>query len=350
MTAICAVEEVTAAWLTGVLRQSGALVEGQVVGFQALTGTSNWSSNARLQLSYSPQSSGPCPATVFLKLVQTSQGGEDCFGDSEVRYYLEDYVDWPRAPLLKCYDGAYEAGRYHLLLEDVSQTHQPSVHVPPTLEYGCALARALAVLHVRWWFSRREIPMVTAAQVQRYVSVARPGLAHVLDDPDGVLDGRQAEVLRQFFLSHPHQMVERLKEPNGFALVHGDLNGFNILVPYEQGGPLYLIDRQPFEWSLTTWLGVGDLAFVLISDWSVEARRSCEQEILRAYHQALVEEGVEGYSWTQLWEDYRLCLPMGIYCAVEFCKHGVDEPMRARWMSLLDRSLAVLEEDTAGAA
>ena len=48
-------------------------------------------------------------------------------------------------------------------------------------------------------------------------------------------------------------------DPNGFTIVHGDINPGNILYPVDPG-KVYFLDRQPFPWSLTTWLGVSDLS------------------------------------------------------------------------------------------
>ena len=36
------------------------------------------------------------------------------------------------------------------------------------------------------------------------------------------------------------------------------------------------------------------------------ARKASETELLRAYHQALLDGGVSGYSWEQCWDDYRV--------------------------------------------
>lgn len=337
-------DQVTTSWLTRVLRNSGDLIRGEVTAVKPLIEAGNWSSNARLCLTYSPDSSGKCPASVFLKSVQTDSSSEDYFDDSEVRYYLNDYVDVTDAPLLRCYDSAYDRNCYHLLLEDVSKTHQPSVLVTPTLKYGQSLAESVAVLHSQYWATRHSVSMPTAIQVQRYVDVAKPGLKYVLDDPNFKLEPRWSDVLNRFFAIHPQRLVARLRMETGFTLVHGDLNGFNILVPKASEGRIYLIDRQPFEWSLTTWLGVSDLAFALISDWTPEQRRECEHAILQHYHRKLKELGIVDYSWDQLWQDYQLCLVMGVYNAVEFCKKGIDEAMRGRWQSLLTRSLAALEE------
>ncbi len=79
--------------------------------------------------------------------------------------------------------------------------------------------------------------------------------------------------------------------------MHGDVGQNNILVPHEGVRPLYLIDRQPFDWSLTTWLGVYDLAYAMVLDWEVAARRQWEIPILRHYHASLCQRAITTYSW-----------------------------------------------------
>ncbi|MEZ4767875.1 MAG: glycosyltransferase [Caldilineales bacterium] len=113
----------------------------------------------------------------------------------------------------------------------------------------------------------------------------------------------------------------------GFALIHGDLNCTNIMVPQAGDRPVYVIDRQPFDWSLTTWLGVYDLAYAMVVDWPSELRRRWEIPILQRYHACLIERGVRGYSWERLFDDYRLCAAMGVYVdrvvpRRPACEHG----------------------------
>ena len=102
-----------------------------------------------------------------------------------------------------------------------------------------------------------------------------------------------------------------------------------------------MIDRQPFDWSLTTWLGVSDLAYMMVHWWETALRRQYELPILRRYHAALVERGITTYSWPQLLRDYRLCAVQSIYVATAWC--AAEESLRTMrwvWWPLLLRSLA----------
>ncbi len=62
-------------------------------------------------------------------------------------------------------------------------------------------------------------------------------------------------------------MVARTYSGNGFTIIHGDVGHDKILVPINGDRPIFILDRQSFDWSLTTWLGVYDLAYALFLDW-----------------------------------------------------------------------------------
>lgn len=343
-------EQVTTEWLTAVLTQNGALTHGRVAGFEVDSGRGNWSTSGSLQLAYSPDAQGERPSRLFLKMVNTDIGDEESFGPSEGYYYTRDYLDVPDAPLLRCYDGRYSPTlqRYHLLLEDVALTHKVACDKSPSLDYGLALAEAFAILHARWWGAARlaeaNAPLHDAAHIRRFVAIAEPGAGHIIGQLANELQPHWPATIRDLFARHPQAMIARTHNANGFTLIHGDAGCYNIMVPREGERPLYLIDRQPFDWSLTTWLGAYDLAYAIALDWDVESRRQWEQPILRHYHQMLSQRGVQGYTWEQLWDDYRLCVAMGVYIAVEYCRGQYNEEMQWVWLPMLQKALTACDD------
>lgn len=340
-------EQITTEWLTAVLTRCGALIAGSVQAFVVDTGQGNWSRNARLTVHYAAASQGTCPQHLFLKLVSTNLGDES-FGPSEVFYYNRDYQDVPQAPLLRCYDAAYseEQQCYHLLLDDVSATHVTAADQPHTLAYGLALAEAFAILHAQWWGAQRlakaDAPIHDVHHIQRFVTIAEPGAGHIIRHLSAELKPHWPDLIREVFSHHPAAMIARTQDANGFTLIHGDANQYNILVARDGMRPLYFIDRQPFDWSLTTWLAVYDLVYVMVLDWDSTVRRDLEQPVLRHYHHELLRQGVTGYTWEQLWDDYRLAAAMGVYLACEYCRGGLNS--QGRWPNLLRRSLTALDE------
>jgi hypothetical protein len=347
---ITAIDQVTPAWLADVLARSGALTAGSVAAFEVDTGHGNWSSNARLVVNYTAEAQGVLPRRLFLKMVDTDLGDGEFFGPSEVDYYTRDYVDVSAAPLLRCYDARYseERRRYHVLLDDVSETHVNASEKEPTLAYGLALAEGLAALHARWWGGQRlaeaGAPMHSASHLRRFAAIAEPGVEHILRRFSSELQPHWPDAMRDLFAWHPQAMIERTSDPNGFTLIHGDTGEQNILAPRQGDRPLYIIDRQPFDWSLTTWLGAYDLAYALALDWPTGQRRQWEVPVLEHYHAHLLKRGVRGYSWQQLYDDYRLCAAMGVYVAVEYCRGGVNERWISAWLTMLQRSLLACDD------
>lgn len=347
---ITSLDRVTTDWLTSRLAQSGALTRGAVQSFDLGAGQGNWSANANLRLTYTGGAQGSLPQRLFLKMVDTDTGDGEFFTDSEVAYYTRDYVDVQDAPLLRCYDAAYssELNRYHLLLEDVSETHIEAYDKEPTLEYGLALAEGLAILHARWWGKARLAEAGSgghdAKHIQNFVAVARPGAGHILEGFSSDLKPHWADLMRDLYAKHPQALIERSRDLNGFTLIHGDVGSANVLVPRDGDRPLYIIDRQPFDWGLTTWLGVYDIAYAIVLDWDVELRRECEIRMLKRYHETLLQNNVTDYSWKQLYDDYRLCAAMGVYVATEYCRGGINERWTHVWLRMLQRALAAVDD------
>lgn len=344
------IEQVSPAWLTEVLTNNGALTKGEVESIEYGSGQGNWSTSANLSVKYSVDARGSLPRRLFLKMVNTDLGDGEWFGDSEVTYYLHDYVDLPEAPLLRCYDGAYSENshRYHLLLEDVSLTHIQACQKAPTLSYGLALAECLAILHAHWWGGTRlaqaGAPVHDTGLIRRFVEIAQPGAADIIEHFSSELKPHWPEVIHKIYAHHPQAIIQRSHDLNGFTLIHGDAGCYNILTPRQGDRPIYLIDRQPFNWSLTTWLGVYDLAYALVLDWEPEIRRQFEVPVLRHYHEILLQNSVKNYTWEKLLDDYRLCAAMGVYIATEYCRGGINEPYIPVWLPMLQKSLIACDD------
>lgn len=347
---ITSADQITTIWLTSVLSKSGALTRGSVTSFELDSGRGNWSSSGSLTINYTDNAQGELPSRLFLKMVDTNLGDGESFDNSEVNYYTRDYVDVKQAPLLRCYDAAYSAElqRYHILMDDVSTTHIEARDKEPTLEYGLALAEGLASLHARWWGEKKlaesGATIHNAAYIQNFVDIAEPGAGHIVSRFSSELKPHWGGLMRELFSKHPQAIIRRSQDLNGFTLIHGDTGSGNILVPRHADRPIYIIDRQPFNWSPTTWLGVYDIAYAIVLDWEFETRRQWELPILKRYHEQLIKNGVTDYAWQQLYDDYRLCVAMCIYIAVEYCRGGINERWVHVWLQMLKNALTACDD------
>jgi hypothetical protein len=258
---------------------------------------------------------GHCSSQFLLKA--KLQTGSSCalrlklclgttFGRSEVDYYRTDYVDMADAPLVRCVDAQYEQGvGYHILLEDLAATHHDRRNVVPTLDYGKAAARALGAMHRHHWQSR---PAPDERTLLRYIDEARPGWVAAEQ-----LAGCK---LRDLMKRHEDRFLRRWSSPRGMSLLHGDLNATNVLTPKTAEYPVYFLDRQPFEWSLTYGVAVHDLAYFLVLWWPSDVRRDCEHEVLRHWYEAI---DMPDYTWHEARADWALSVEQCMNVPLAWC-------------------------------
>jgi hypothetical protein len=336
---------VTPVWLNRILSASGALTSGAVTSVTIAPVAGDNSNSYRLSIAYDSGATGELPKRLWLK---TCQGG--VFGPSEVLYYTRDYVDVPDAPVLHAYDAMYDdsSGAYHVLLDDISDSHRWNWDRQLTAEYAAALGRSMAALHAPYWTQAQRISISAVipdlAAIRRALKPGHAGLEPMLVAADGI-DPDWADVLRLVWSRYPAVLAKRVRNPAGFTVVHGDANPGNILSPVHGDERLWLIDRQPFSHSLTTWLGVGDLAYAIVPRWDMDHDRGPEATALQAWHSELRERGILDYSWEQALQDYRLCAVMSLYVAAEWCVDEHDRiNMRWLWLPMLHRSIRAFRD------
>src|SRR5579885_975241 len=163
MTAYIAIPDtVTPALLTAVLRQSGLLQRGEVTAIEQETMGAFNSQTHRLLLRYSADATSELPASLILKRNNESAWGVEA-GAGEVKFY-QIAASLPNHPpiLIPCYAAAYDevSGNSYLLLQDLSETHQPPVtrdqqisikEAVPSAVHIALVVDALAQLHAYWW-------------------------------------------------------------------------------------------------------------------------------------------------------------------------------------------------------
>ncbi len=324
-------DEITAEWLTHILSDGGYLTHGTVSEFQNVSLKSNWASNAVLRLIYSADARGEKPTKLFFKLCNPGLG---TFGDSEIIYYSMIATEINDAPIPRCYHSAYnkETGNYHLLLEDLSDTHAPDIQ--PTWDLATSTMFSLAQLHVSWW-NNPKLSLVgdypDRSKIEKYVAFANKGLAPMLDEIGTELPQEWLTLIYKIFETHHEKMIERVGDGRDLTCIHGDLNPGNILSPLTGMGKIYLIDRQPFDWSLTTWLGVSDLTYMMVHWWEPDMRKQWEKPLLENYHQHLLHLGIRDYTFNQLWDDYRLCAMQSLYVPASWCVNPIERK-EAKWL------------------
>lgn len=85
------------------------------------------------------------------------------------------------------------------------------------------------------------------------------------------------------------------------TIIHSDFRSDNMFLDNEApDDPLVVFDWQMVLISR----GVFDLAYLFGASIEIDLRRQIEKDIVRLYHDRLLENGVSGYSFDECWSDY----------------------------------------------
>jgi hypothetical protein len=338
-------DELTPAWLCRALRAGGLDATVSDVATSTV-GTGQMSSCYRLELRYS---SGHGPASLVAKLpsadARVREAGATTYA-TEVRFYREvAQTVAVRAP--HCYYAAVadDGKRFVLLLEDLAPA-EPGDQIA-----GCSHVQArdavvnLAGLHGPRWCdeSLRDIEGLApfGAEAAEGIGFGFAMMVEEFIERYGTNED-DAEVLRAFAPRVARWIIGR---PEPFGIVHGDYRLDNLLFATSAGGP----SCTAVDWQLVAiGLPARDLGYFLGTGLEVDQRVDQERELVRAYHDALVGYGVEGYALEQCWDDYRYGLFQGPLITVLGAMYATrTERGDDMFAAMTERSAAAIRETRA---
>lgn len=342
-------EQVTPEWLTRTLRVGGALVQGQVTHINADSDTFNRGQVgdvARLSLTYSADAAGALPRSLVLKLSRPDLHPElQTRGGHEVDFYRAVATASAALPIATCYSAERDdTQRAHLLLADLSTTHfQRPLPIPPSNRHCKMIVESLAQCHALWWNSPQlgtEIgERLDTARAETTVRRLQETLPRFMDYlGDGLLPQQRRayeQIMASGFLQ---RLTERLQALQNVTLIHGDAHTGNLMLPHDlQHGRVILVDWQLWD----IHLAAIDLAFLMALHWSPQRRALLEEPLLRHYHAALLAQGVAGYTWGDLWRDYRQAVI--VMALIPIGQFRRNSPAGVVWFGLQD-SMAAFED------
>ena len=304
-------ELVTADWLNtncalgGTVSAVSSTTIGEGVGMLGLLG--------RLSLQYSE---GTGPASVIAKLASPHDQVLDMvqmfgFYEREINFYKHangSITNIPRA----YYAEVDPTGRsFALILEDLSHCRTADQVL------GCSAADAevvmveLAKLHAQHWHIDRDPSFNWLSKGNegkyregeaQYNMVYEPFIA-TYGDRLSERGRHVADRIRNTTL----QMADEAMGRGPLTLVHMDLRLDNLLfndAPAAGQSPISIID-----WQLCVQgLGAQDVAYFIAWSMDDSTRRAHTESLMRAYYNALLAGGVEGYSRQQFEDDVRRSL------------------------------------------
>lgn len=309
--------EVTPDWLTGCLRQAGALSDGVVRSIQwEPIGTGQVGDSARFRLAYDRDGAGPATvAGKFPAANPASRGTAAMMGlyAKEVRFYRElaPLLD-VRVPDVYAAELSEDGSAFVLLFEDMAPERGGNQLASCSLEdarYGIRQAAALhapswrnnTILALEWLQPQEAItaqirtlyPQAHAIFAERYADTLEPELMAVCEG----LAQSDAWLTRD----HPK-----------LSLVHGDFRLDNMLFGICHGAePIAVLDWQT--------LGIGhpmtDIGYFLGCGIGDDLRRKHESELLDLYCDEMTARGV-ALNRDEIWRDYVIGALHGVSTAV----------------------------------
>ncbi|HEV8718241.1 MAG TPA: phosphotransferase [Candidatus Binatia bacterium] len=320
-------DQATPEWLTGILQKKGFLPHGEVVRVQQKSPQPLITSLiTHLELSYSDDVPTSAPTRLFLKVAKPGLDPQisSQLGKNEVEFYNTTVALIPNPPVVRCYDAVYspETGQWHVLLEDVSDTHfQTEWPLPPSLPHCERVMECLAKFHAFWWEHPRlghsigELPTeVSLQEVLRDVEQRCVAFVDFLGDR---LSLERRHVYEKVLASLPQVWErywrERVATGKGLTLIHGDAHLWSFMYPHNPDtDTIRIIDWQ--SWRIRR--GTDDLAYMIALHWYPERRHALERDLIRKYHAELPKQEVKNYDWDECWYNYRLSVIGNLFIPV----------------------------------
>jgi hypothetical protein len=347
-------DELTPDWYGAALRSRGLIgddVEVTSASAEAIgVGVGILSLLWRVTLGYD---GGEGPPTAILKLPHTVAGARETahafrFYGREVNFYREAAERTPLGTAqVYAADLDPDSQDFVLLLEDLSDRTQFDQLDGCSLDDALVAAKELAAHHAWWW---EDHDLLDADWTVRTNAPPNPqALPPTLRQSWPIIESEFAHLLPGPMLEAARRMpdacvdlLERIAQ-GPVTLLHGDYRLDNLFFDAGAEDPVVAVDWQICGLGRAPY----DIAYFMSQSLTPEDRKAADEQVLRAYHDALRAGGVEDYSFEQCWEDYRLAI---LFCSVYPLNAGaldlVNERAVALFSAMLDRSAkAILDLD-----
>ncbi len=304
------IDDLDADWL-----QHALAAQARIDGFSAEVigiGEGFMGQLARVTLHYAEAPEPSDPTRVIAKFAATradtrEMAREQNLYEREIGFYRDIGREVGlRVP--DCYYSDYDAENQYfvMLLEDMAPGVPSDQVLGTSVETSRQVIEQFARMHARWWNSDVLDRFPWARWIINEMSMEE-GLARLNESmAEAEASGRfddYPEMKRLMPLLPPLFRLEPAP-PLPFSLTHGDLRSDNIIAPGPDGGEFCVID-----WQLAgKGDPINDIARWLAQSISIKDRRETEQELLRLYHDTLVAEGVQGFSYRKFINAYKMNL------------------------------------------
>lgn len=296
--------EVSTEWLSAAIQAHG--IDAGVAAFEIeQVGTGQLGETRRFHLQYKGAAPANAPSTLVGKFpsdneVAATTGKEMGFYRSEVMFYRElahrAKIHTPDVYVAEI----DESGNFVLLLEDMAPAKPGDQMSGMSIADAKLALKEAAKLHAAFWndhdlMNQDWVYVPEGAQGFYTTELMESSWEHFEKTYAHKMDPEVIKVCDKYIRHHAAWNAPR-EEPKCFS--HNDFRADNMLF----GGERVAV----VDWQTSNYLGTGmDVAYFLGGAFDRETRRTNEQELLQMYHDELITNGVEDYSFDHLMADYR---------------------------------------------
>ncbi len=286
--------DITPDWLNEILGFDPATVSSCRITREWVTVTTRV---ALVRLNYKVVEPGK-PTSVFIKLAKQNESQElKKLCAREVLFYSSMAGLVPAQCIPRCYLAVHEQENddFCIVLEDLSQTHfQTEYPVPLSVSWCQRALTCLAQIHAAGWNKGELEPVLggftTKESVEHWSDLLRKAWKEFsLFLGDRLANGRR-QIIEEV-MDNINRVLGRCLKTEQLTILHRDTHLWNFFFPMEEQGDVKLFDWQLCEYGLAA----DDLVPMMALNWFPERRSRFEKVLLKEYHSALSEAGVEGY-------------------------------------------------------
>jgi hypothetical protein len=330
--------------LTAALRGAGALGDGRVRDVAVASARNTILSRiVRLRVSYDGAAADAPHSLIFKTGLPERMNAQWSGGRQEVAFYQKIAATMPTRLTPRCFEAQWDAetNGWHLLLEDLTDTHQVATiwPIPPTVADSERIVVARARFHAAWWDDPR-----LGTSVGTWLDPDDPQLATFAAEFTRFADrlgDRLSSERRKIYerlIAEGQRLNARYHTHRHMTILHSDAHVWNVFLPREPASD----DVRFFDWD--AWrvdVATDDLAYMMALHWYPSHRRRCERALLDRYHEALVAHGVTGYDRRALDDDYRLSVLWQIATPVWQAQHNIPPVV---WWPHLERIFMAVDD------
>lgn len=305
-------DEITPEWLNAVLDDGvtgGAnvtAIEKEIIG----EGAGFVGEITRLTLEYEGEANA-APTSMIAKLPTRDEAFRNLaqminLYEREVRFYEQIIDDVPmRTPKRYFSHADGSTGSYVLLLEDLAPGRVGDQLATCSIDEARTVLRAVAGLHAAWWNSPqlKEFAWMPGTDDPMLIGL----LSMLYEQSWPIFVERYGEQVPDEVLSAGERFGKILPElaqdldTRPITLTHADYRLDNMVFDLADGSPVAVIDWQLAQ----RGPALSDVTYFLAGNLTPEARREHETELVRVYHEELLQHGVKDYDYESCVEDYR---------------------------------------------